>query len=218
MVTRDWLADAAATENRRERLGAGSVLLRGFAVAESSALVPAIDKIVAAAPFRHMQTPGGFTMSAAMTNCGAVGWVSDTGGYRYTAEDPLSGESWPAMPGVFAGLANNAAAAAGYMDYRPDVCLINRYEPGAKMSLHQDKNERDFSQPIVSVSLGLPMTFLFGGLKRKDAAARIRLDHGDVVVWGGSDRLRYHGVLALKEGSHPWLARARINLTFRVAR
>lgn len=156
-------------------------------------------------------------MSAAMSNCGELGWVADTRGYRYVSADPLSNKPWPVMPPVFQQLAFAAAAAAGFADFHPEACLINRYEPGARMSLHQDKDEQDFSQPIVSVSLGLPMTFLFGGLKRKDKPQRIELQHGDVVVWGGEDRLRYHGVAALKEGEHPLLGRCRINLTFRKA-
>lgn len=217
-VTRDWLTELAVAEGHCERLGVGSVLLRGFAAADSTVLVRAIDEIAAAAPFRTMQTPGGFTMSVAMTNCGAVGWVSDTRGYRYTGIDPDNGRSWPPLPTSFVQLASAAAAEGGFVGYDPDVCLINRYGAGARLSLHRDKDEQDFSQPIVSVSLGLPMTFLFGGLKRKEAVECIRLDHGDVVVWGGPDRLRYHGVLALKEGRHPVLGCCRINLTFRVAR
>lgn len=212
------LAETADTDTGQQPLGPGSVILRRFAAATDTVFVNAINDIALQAPFRHMQTPGGFTMSAAMTNCGLVGWISDTTGYRYTTEDPLSGKPWPPLPASFIQLANRAATAAGFQNYQPEVCLINRYEPGAKMSLHQDKNERDFSQPIVSVSLGLPMTFLFGGMKRKDKPDRIQLQHGDVVVWGGEDRLRYHGVLALKDGDHPLLGRCRINLTFRKAR
>lgn len=211
------LAETADTDTGQQPLGPGSVILRRFAAATDTVFVNVINDIASQAPFRHMQTPGGFTMSAAMTNCGPVGWISDTTGYRYTTEDPLSGKPWPPLPASFIQLANRAATAAGFQNYQPDVCLINRYEPGAKMSLHQDKNERDFSQPIVSVSLGLPMTFLFGGMKRKDKPDRIQLQHGDVVVWGGEDRLRYHGVLALKDGDHPLLGRCRINLTFRKA-
>jgi alkylated DNA repair protein (DNA oxidative demethylase) len=164
-----------------------------------------------------MVTPGGFTMSVGMTNCGTVGWVTDTTGYRYDSIDPTSGRLWPMMPPVFFGLARQAAAEAGFIEYTPDVCLINRYEPGAKLSLHQDKDERDFSQPIVSVSLGLPATFLFGGLKRADRTARVSLMHGDVVVWGASSRLRYHGVSPIAEGHHSLIGRCRINLTFRKA-
>lgn len=198
-------------------LDSQAFLLRGFAGAGVAELLRTIETITSAAPFRYMQTPGGYTMSAAMSNCGELGWVSDTRGYRYTSIDPLSNKPWPVMPGSFQKLAAAAAAAASFDNFYPDACLINRYEPGARMSLHQDKDEQDFSQPIVSVSLGLPMTFLFGGLKRKDKPQRIELQHGDVVVWGGQDRLRYHGVAALKEGGHPLLGRCRINLTFRKA-
>lgn len=157
-------------------------------------------------------------MSVAMTNCGAVGWVSDRRGYRYDAIDPDSGQPWPAMPDVFADLALQAAAKAGFPDFHPQACLVNRYEPGAKLSLHQDKDELDFNAPIVSVSLGLPATFLFGGLNRTDKTARYRLAHGDVVVWGGPARLAYHGVMPLADGEHPLLGNQRINLTFRKTR
>jgi alkylated DNA repair protein (DNA oxidative demethylase) len=156
-------------------------------------------------------------MSVVMSNCGTFGWISDRRGYRYSPDDPQSGESWPSMPGAFARLARDAAAAAGFVDFAPDACLVNRYAPGAKLSLHQDRDEKDFSQPIVSVSLGLPATFLFGGLRRSDKQLRVPLMHGDVVVWGGPARLRYHGVLPLKEGAHPLLGGYRINLTFRKA-
>lgn len=193
-------------------------MLCGYTVESAPALLAAIDAVVAAAPFRCMQTPGGYTMSAAMSNCGALGWISDTTGYRYDPVDPLTGRAWPAMPDVLQELANSAAASAGFAGFVSDACLINCYEPGARMSLHQDKDELDFSQPIVSVSLGLSMTFLFGGLKRKDKPERIPLNHGDVVIWGGADRLRYHGVAPLKEGQHALLGRRRINLTFRKAR
>ena len=181
-------------------------------------LLAEIEQIVAQAPFRHMETPGGFRMSVAMSNCGAFGWVTDPAGYRYQAVDPASGRPWPAMPPSFEQLAATAAAAAGFADFVPDACLINRYEIGARMSLHQDKDERDMTQPIVSVSLGLPATFQFGGLKRGDPVSRVVLTHGDVVAWGGVDRLRYHGVLALKAGEHPLTGGCRLNLTFRRAR
>jgi alkylated DNA repair protein (DNA oxidative demethylase) len=193
----------------------GAVLLRGFVLARQEELLAALREAIAAAPFRHMVTPGGFTMSVAMTNCGKVGWVTDRRGYRYDANDPESGKPWPAMPPVLSDLARDAAEAGGFKDFAPDACLINRYVPGAKMSLHQDKDETDFSAPIVSVSLGLPATFLFGGLKRSDKTQRYRLTHGDVVVWGGPSRLFYHGVAPLAEGEHPLLNRQRINLTFR---
>jgi len=193
----------------------GAVLLPEFALADG--LWEDVQKIAAAAPFRHMVTPGGFRMSVAMTNCGSLGWVTDRTGYRYTGTDPESGLDWPAMPGAFRRLATSAAAEAGFEGFAPDACLINRYEPGAKMSLHQDKNERDYAQPIVSVSLGLPATFLFGGMERSDKAARVKLHHGDVVVWGAEARLRFHGVLPLKTGEHPVTGACRINLTFRVA-
>ncbi|MDN2709917.1 DNA oxidative demethylase AlkB [Janthinobacterium sp. SUN118] len=194
-----------------------SMLLRGFALPHVAQLLPALDAVVRAAPPRHMATPGGLRMSVAMSNCGQLGWVTDGRGYRYARLDPASGQSWPPMPPVFLRLAQEAALAAGYADFIPDACLVNRYAPGARMALHQDRDECDFTAPIVSVSLGLPAVFLFGGAARADKAARIPLLHGDVVVWGGADRLRFHGVAALKEGEHAQLGAQRINLTFRKA-
>lgn len=202
---------------RRQILATGAVLLRGEALAMEAELLAALSMVIGKAPFRNMVTPGGFKMSVAITNCGKVGWVSDRNGYRYESRNPESGEPWPVMPLIFLKLATSAAAACGYPDFVPDACLINRYEPGAKLSLHQDKNERDFKHPIVSVSLGLPATFQFGGLERTDGIAKLALHHGDVVVWGGPSRLFYHGVLALKDGDHPKLGRVRHNLTFRKA-
>jgi alkylated DNA repair protein (DNA oxidative demethylase) len=157
-------------------------------------------------------------MSVAMTNCGALGWVSDPTGYRYSECDPATGRPWASMPASFASLARRAAAAAGFPDFAPDACLVNRYEPGARLTLHQDKDERDFGEPIVSVSLGVPATFLFGGARRKDPVARVPLEHGDVVVWGGPARLRYHGVAPLARGEHWFAGGARMNLTLRRAR
>lgn len=199
----------------RERLGPGALLLRGYALPNDALLLHGLAEVAEAAPFRHMVTPGGHRMSVGMTNCGPFGWVTDESGYRYDARDPLSGQAWPSMPEAFVRLAVAAAAEAGYPDFEPDACLVNRYDPGARLTLHQDKNERDFRQPIVSVSLGLPAVFLFGGMERQDRQERITLWHGDVLVWGGPDRLRYHGVLPLKDGWHPTLGRVRINLTFR---
>ncbi|HVS76540.1 MAG TPA: DNA oxidative demethylase AlkB [Steroidobacteraceae bacterium] len=198
--------------------GAGLTYLPGLALPLEQALLAEIGRIAAAAPFRHMLTPGGQRMSAAMTNCGEVGWVTDRKGYRYDPLDPETGRPWPALPACFSQLAARAAADAGFGPFRPDVCLINRYEPGARMSLHQDRDERDFSSPIVSVSLGLGATFLFGGLKRTDRPYRLPLAHGDVVVWGAENRLAYHGVAPVADGSHPIVGRMRLNLTMRKAR
>ena len=196
----------------------GALLLRGFARPIESELIACIGAIAAQAPFRHMVTPGGHPMSVAMTNCGPRGWVTDRSGYRYDANDPEAAKPWPAMPAAFRKLAGEAAVQAGFDDFAPDACLINRYVPGAKMSLHQDKDETDFSVPIVSVSLGLPAIFLFGGLQRGDKPARFRLEHGDVVVFGGPSRLFFHGVAPLADGEHAMLGRQRINLTVRKAR
>lgn len=200
-----------------EILAPGAVLLHGFALPDEEAILKSLAEVSAAAPFRHMVTPGGYRMSVAMTNCGQAGWVTDKSGYRYSAEDPETGKPWPAMPKAFRNLAENAAQQAGYDNFSPDACLINRYEPGAKLSLHQDKDERDFTNPIVSVSLGLPATFQFGGLKRNDPITKYALHHGDVVVWGGPSRLFHHGILALKDGEHDKVGRVRLNLTFRKA-
>lgn len=201
----------------QEALAPGAVVLRGFAIPAAIDLLAALNEIVRQAPLRQMITPGGFRMSVAMSNCGALGWVADRSGYRYDPTDPDSGKAWPALPYSFLRLAQAAATSAGFENFEPDACLINRYQPGAKLSLHQDKDERDLTQPIVSVSLGLPATFLFGGLLRKDKPARVLLTHGDVAVWGGPARLRYHGILPLKAGHHPVLGEQRINLTFRKA-
>lgn len=202
---------------RVEVLGPESRVLRGFALPWVEALLPQLDAVLAAAPFRQMQTPGGFTMSVGLSSCGQLGWTTDRSGYRYSPIDPQSQRPWPALPKAFQELAEAAAEAAGFPGFAPDSCLINCYRPGAKMSLHQDKNERDYSAPIVSLSLGLPAIFLFGGRQRSDKSQRVALLHGDVVVWGGVDRLRYHGVLALKDGHHPLLGQQRINLTLRRA-
>jgi alkylated DNA repair protein (DNA oxidative demethylase) len=200
-----------------ETIGDGAYVLRGFALPEAEAMTAAALAVAAAAPFRHMMTPGGFRMSVAMTNCGPLGWVTDRSGYRYRANDPETGAAWPPLPPVIADVAARAALAAGFPGFAPDACLVNRYEPGARMSLHQDKDERDFTQPIVSVSLGLGAVFLFGGQKRADRPERVPLEHGDVVVWGGPARLRFHGVKPLEDGRHPTVGAARINLTLRKA-
>jgi alkylated DNA repair protein (DNA oxidative demethylase) len=205
------------TRGAREALGPGAFVLPGFALPFVDELLPAIDALQQRAPFRHLVTPGGFTMSVALTNCGALGWTSDRRGYRYSPTDPDTGQPWPAMSDAFQCLAREAAATAGFDGFVPDACLVNRYAPGARLSLHQDKDERDYGAPIVSVSLGMPAIFLFGGLARGDKAVRVPLRHGDVVVWGGEDRLRYHGVLPLKEEAHALLGAQRINLTFRKA-
>ncbi|WCM89270.1 DNA oxidative demethylase AlkB [Acidovorax sp. NCPPB 3576] len=198
-------------------LGTGAVLLRGFARPVAAALHEQVAAIVRQAPWRHMATPGGRRMSVANTNCGALGWVSDARGYRYVPVDPSSGEPWPTLPAVLSALAGDAAAEAGFAGFVPDACLINRYAPGTRLSLHQDRDERDLHAPIVSVSLGLSATFLWGGMSRGDRALRVPLHHADVVVWGGEDRLRFHGVLPVPQGEHAEWGAARVNLTFRKA-
>jgi alkylated DNA repair protein (DNA oxidative demethylase) len=216
-MTINLFDDPITTAPSKQELAPGAFLLRGFALPDETVYGEALREVTASAPFRHMVTPGGFRMSVAMTNCGALGWVTDKTGYRYDAIDPDRGQRWPAMPACFLKLASNAAAEAGLPGFLPDACLINHYQAGAKLSLHQDKDERDFSAPIVSVSLGVPAVFLFGGLKRDDKAQRVPVTHGDVVVWGGPARLRYHGVMPLKEGHHPLFGGSRVNLTFRKA-
>lgn len=198
-------------------LSRGAVVLPGYAIAQENALLAAIAEVSRRAPFRNMQTRRGHTMSVAMTNCGRFGWVSDRRGYRYDQVDPASGARWPNMPPVFSHIAAEAAKQAGFGGFQADSCLINRYEPGTRLSLHQDRDESDFDQPIVSISLGLPAVFLWGGLERQQPVIRVALDHGDVVVWGGPDRLRFHGVQQIKPGTHALLGAQRINLTFRKA-
>ncbi len=214
------MSDLFAAQHHGERtdLGAQACVLRGFALDVVDALLAELRDIEAAAPFRHLVTPGGHVMQVAMTNCGSFGWCSDRRGYRYDRLDPQSGHPWPALPLAFLQLAANAARAAGFDGYVPDACLINRYAPGTRLSLHQDRDEDDRIAPIVSVSLGLPATFLFGGFARADKTVRVPLQHGDVVVWGGADRMRFHGVLPVKPGRHDAVGEQRLNLTFRKVR
>ncbi|MEM6049306.1 DNA oxidative demethylase AlkB [Erwinia sp. P7711] len=200
-----------------EPLAEGAVILRRHARDEAEELMRLVEEISTQNPFHHRITPGGHRMSVAMTNCGDFGWSTDSRGYQYSERDNVSGRRWPAMPDRFRLLARSCAEAAGFPQFSPDACLINRYEPGARLTLHQDKDEQDLKQPIVSVSLGLPAVFQFGGFERSDATQRVLLEHGDVVVWGGPSRLRFHGILPLKPGSHPVTGAFRFNLTFRRA-
>jgi alkylated DNA repair protein (DNA oxidative demethylase) len=209
--------NSTESESLNEDLGPGTAILRDMAKDRDIEIMDALFSVAVRSPFRHMVTPGGFRMSVAMTNCGALGWVTDRKGYRYASVDPETNTPWPAMPNVFMDLAREAATKGGYPSFVPDACLVNRYEPGARLTLHQDKNESDFEEPIVSVSLGLPAVFLFGGLERSDKTVRVPASHGDVLVWGGPARLRYHGVNPLKDGSHPLSGGYRFNLTFRKA-
>jgi len=217
-LTTDLFAGVPDVRPPQEAMAERAVLLRGLAKPFEADLMADLRDIVAQAPFRHMLTPGGHQMSVAMTNCGSVGWVTDRSGYRYDRVDPESAKPWPAMPPSFRALAAQAAAQAGFDRFSPDACLINRYQPGARMSLHQDKDELDLDAPIVSVSLGLPAIFLFGGLQRSDKPRRFRLEHGDIAVWGGPMRLAFHGVAPLADGEHALMGRQRINLTFRKTR
>jgi DNA oxidative demethylase len=217
-LTADLFESVPDVRPAQEAMAEGAVLLRGFASPVETDLIAALRATVEQAPFRHMVTPGGHQMSVAMTNCGSFGWVTDRTGYRYDTNDPEAGRPWPAMPPAFRELAAQAASRAGFAGFLPDACLINRYQPAARMSLHQDKDELDLAAPIVSVSLGLPAIFLFGGLKRSDKPNRFRLQHGDIAVWGGPARLALHGVAPLADGEHALLGRQRINLTFRKTR
>ena len=217
-MTLDLFADEDLQQPARlQSISEQGFVLRGFALPWAEALLQALAGVLIQSPFRHMQTPGGFTMSARLSSCGELGWTSDCNGYSFSPVDPLRNQPWPAMPDTFLALAEAAAGAAGFEHFVPDACLINCYVPGAKMSLHQDKNERSLEAPIVSISLGLPAVFQFGGFERSDPAQRISLFHGDIVVWGGVDRLRYHGVLPIQPGQHPVLGEQRINITLRKA-
>jgi alkylated DNA repair protein (DNA oxidative demethylase) len=212
------VSDLFAAQAQRTPLGQQAWLLHGFALPFAEALLAGIEAIAAAAPFRHLVTPGGHVMQVAMTNCGTFGWCSDRRGYRYERCDPISGQPWPSLPDAFLQLAREGAAAAGFDGYVPDACLVNRYAPGTRLSLHQDRDEDDRVAPIVSVSLGLPATFLFGGFARGDRTVRMPLAHGDVVVWGGVDRMRFHGVLPVPPGRDARTGDVRLNLTFRKVR
>jgi alkylated DNA repair protein (DNA oxidative demethylase) len=209
------LFDDLPPEAALTQMAPGAVLLHGFARNGAADLLQAIESVLHQAPLRHWQTPGGYTMSVAMSNCGPLGWVSGASGYHYDARDPQTNQPWPALPACLLDLAQRAAAQAGYTHFTPDACLINEYVPGAKLSLHQDKDEKDLRAPIVSLSLGLPAVFLFGTPNRKDRPLRWRLVHGDVVVWGGPSRLAYHGITALADGTQALLGRRRLNLTLR---
>ena len=205
------------TAEQALHIAEGAILLRGLALHNEAQILADLNLVLSQSPLRQMVTPGGFTMSVAMTNCGNLGWVSDKKGYRYNALDPNTGVPWQAMPMSFLQLAKHAAAEAGYDNFVPDACLINQYKVGARMSLHQDKDEQDFSQPIVSVSLGITAVFQFGGLKRSDKPSKILLQHGDIIVWGGKSRLNYHGIMPLPANIHAVLGAYRFNLTFRKA-
>jgi alkylated DNA repair protein (DNA oxidative demethylase) len=207
--------DLFADDRRDLAFAPDSIVLAGYALPQESALLQELNDVLAISPWRFWETPGGHRMSAAKSNCGALGWVSSRKGYRYSAIDPDTGRPWPAMPNTFLSVAKAAAAAANFSDFTPDGCLLNQYAPGAKLSLHQDSDEKDFTSPVVTISLGLSATFLFGGMERSDPAQKIRLTHGDVVVWGGVSRLAYHGIQPLRKGYHPVLAEQRISLTFR---
>lgn len=214
----DLIDLAEAERTGAEPLAPGALVLRGFARAHESELLRLVSSVASAAPFRRMFTPGRHQMSVAMTNCGSVGWVTDLKGYRYDPNDPETGRPWPAMPEPIRALAVEAAAVAGYPSFEPDACLINRYEPGTRLSLHQDRDEHRLDAPVVSISLGLPAIFLFGGSERAERPRRVRLASGDVVVWGGPSRLAFHGIAPLEDGVHPATGACRFNLTIRRAR
>jgi DNA oxidative demethylase len=216
-VMSDLVDSMIAEFGEPEALADGAFVLRRFASADEVSLLECVRKVAAAAPFRNMVTPSGFSMSVAMTNCGHVGWVTDRRGYRYDPLDPLTGQRWPPMPQPLRAVAVRAAQTSGYAQFDPDACLINRYEPGTRLSLHQDRDERNWDAPVVSISLGLPATFLFGGDRRSERPRRVRLASGDAVVWGGRTRLAFHGVAPLEDGDHPLTGRCRFNFTVRAA-
>lgn len=207
-----------STEGTRIELAEDAYLLPGLALADAPELHRALLSIAAQSNFRHLVTPGGHRMSVAMTNCGSVGWTTTERGYVYAPKDPATGRAWPPIPPLFETLGQRATQLAGFAPLRANACVVNRYEPGTRLTLHQDKDEQDLTQPIVSVSLGLPAVFLLGGFERSAPTLRRRLEHGDVVVWGGASRLRFHGVLPIEPGSHPVCGPYRYNLTFRAAR
>ncbi len=216
-MTQDLFQTANNGESWQENIRDDVVVLRQYANKQAAEILKEVELITAVAPFRKMKTPSGLSMSAELTSCGKYGWISDQQGYRYSKSDPLNNNAWPKLPELFFKFGREAAKKAGFSDFKPDVCMINRYAPASKMSLHQDRNERDFSEkaPIVSLSLGVPANFYFGGLERSDPTIKIPLIHGDVVVWGGKSRLCFHGVGVIKDDYHPMLGNFRINLTFR---
>lgn len=202
---------------KKTRIAEGAYWLRGHALPAADLLWAELRKHFATYPPQQMFTPMGYKMSVRSTSMGDAAWVGTKKGYGYASIDTAINQALPPLPSTFLSLANHAATEAGYNDFTPDSCLINCYDIGSKMGLHQDKDERDFNQPIVSVSLGIPATFLFGGAKRSDKPTQIPLTHGDVVVWGGASRLFYHGVQTIKPNKHPLLGELRCNLTFRKA-
>ena len=212
------LFDEEPDASRTEVLFPGAVLLHRYALKLERTFLDELDTLTKISPFRQMLTPGGRKFGVHNTSCGEVGWISDARGYRYVSIDPVSEQPWPTMPREFQQLATDAAEEGGFKHFIPDSCLVNRYAPDIKMSLHQDKDEADFSQPIVSVSLGMSATFVFGGLQRSDKLRRIDLHHGDVLVWGGPARLLFHGIQSIKDQPHPIMGAQRINLTFRRAK
>lgn len=203
------------TRPMRINVEKGAVLLRAFATPRGTEFLQALEHVAKQAPFRHMHTPGGGCMSAAMTSCGTLGWVSSLQGYAYTTQDPISQQAWPAMPACLLALAQSAAHAAGYDHFTPNACLLNCYQNGSHMGLHQDRDEHDTTQPIVSLSLGRSGLFLWGGPTRRDRVRTLTLEHGDVLVWGGPARLHYHGLKGLGPSAHPLTGWTRFNITFR---
>ena len=211
------LFDDASLFPSQQQLAEGVCLLSGQANSMMPAIWQAVEDVLRQAPLRQMQTPGGYTMSVAMSNCGELGWISDRHGYRYSRLDPQSGQPWPAMPEILQELARIWAAEAGFDNFVSNACLINCYQAGSKMSLHLDRDERDFAHPILTLSLGLPARFMLGGLQRQDPYRKLLLQHGDVLVFGGPARLCFHGIMPLADGDHALLGKRRISLTFRRA-
>lgn len=212
---RDLFSSSEDSGGRHE-IAEDAYLLPGYATSQAIELCSAIDTVLLQSPLRHYQTRMGL-MSVGMSCCGALGWVADTRGYRYSALDPNNGQPWPGLPDSIRNLAQSAASDCGFDGFEPDACLINEYQLGAKMGLHQDRDERDMRWPIVSISLGMTAQFQFGGATRRAPVHRFDLVHGDVLVWGGRTRLNFHGVAPLDGSPHPLLGARRWNLTLRRA-
>ncbi|THJ30850.1 DNA oxidative demethylase AlkB [Lampropedia aestuarii] len=212
----DLFADSP--EEQRVALGPQAVVLRQKASPLAAELVARIEDVLQHSPLYQMATPGGKPLSVRTTSCGTHGWSSDPTGYSYVRHHPLTDQAWPEIPAAWSALATEAAQEAGFAQFAPDTCLINQYGLDSKMALHQDRSEQDLRQPVVSISLGMSALFLWGGMQRSDKPAHVLLHHGDMVVWGGVDRLRFHGIKHLTGAPHPQLGAMRYNLTLRRAR
>jgi len=198
-------------EPTHEEIFPGAVLMRSLALPQDNEFFTAAEAIIAARPLHHTTTPSGLPMGVMVTDCGDSRAFAN----RWDTANPERMRLWPPMPPLLRDFAIRCAVRSGFPQFRPDACHINRYQAGTKLGLHQDRHECDWTQPIVSLSFGLECIFLLGGLQRTDKPRRILLEHGDVIVWGGPSRMRFHGVQPLKPGHHPLTGPYRYNLTFR---